>query len=428
MKEKARYGVTEICVMVLLALCQSGYAQEQDESKSWLAGWPFDLHGFHEFRGGYRIVDDENQKDMSIMEQRHQIDLSSFPTWGEIRFKADFIGDYFIEEFDYDIREAYLFLMPADNMDMWVGRQILTWGTGDLIFINDMFPKDWQSFFIGRDTEYLKAPSDAVKLSIFEDFANIDIVYTPQFDMDRYIDGERVSYWSSTQGRFAGENDLIAADEPDDWFEDDEIAMRIYKNIDNYEVAFYGYRGFWKSPGGINTSGRAIFPDLNVYGASIRGQVGKGIGNLEFGYYDSADDRSGTDPMVNNSEMRFLAGYSQEIARNLTLGMQYYLETMTDYSEYLANLPAGPARDKHRSLLTFRLTKLSEDQKLTLSLFTYYSPTDKDVYIRPNVHYKAADNLAYELGSNIFFGDYPNTFFGQFENNTNLYAAVRYSF
>jgi hypothetical protein len=33
-----------------------------------------------------------------------------------------------------------------------------------------------------------------------------------------------------------------------------------------------------------------------------------------------------------------------------------------------------------------------------------------------------------EVGSNIFFGDYPGTFFGQFEENTNFYAAVRYSF
>ena len=33
-----------------------------------------------------------------------------------------------------------------------------------------------------------------------------------------------------------------------------------------------------------------------------------------------------------------------------------------------------------------------------------------------------------EIGGNIFFGDYSNTFFGQFQNNTNVYAALRYSF
>jgi hypothetical protein len=68
------------------------------------------------------------------------------------------------------------------------------------------------------------------------------------------------------------------------------------------------------------------------------------------------------------------------------------------------------------------------NQNLRCSFFTYFSTSDKDVYMRPNINYKASDNLALEAGANIFFGDYPDTFFGQFENNTNVYTAVRYSF
>jgi hypothetical protein len=308
-----------------------------------------------------------------------------------------------------------------------VGRQILTWGTGDLVFINDMFPKDWQSFFIGRDTEYLKAPSDAAKVSLFGDWANLDIVYTPKFDPDRFISGERISYWNPTLGRLAGQDAIVHTDRPNRWFRDSEFAARLYKNINNYEVAVYGYRGYWKSPGGQDGT-QAIFPDLNVYGASIRGNVGKGIGNLEFGYYESADDQSGNNPNINNSELRFLAGYTQEVGKDFTAGLQYYIEHTMDYGEYLDSLPGGPARDEDRHLVTFRLTKLLMNQNLRCSLFTYYSPTDKDVYMRPNLNYKASDNVALEVGANIFFGDYPNTFFGQFQNNSNIYAAVRYSF
>ena len=312
-------------------------------------------------------------------------------------------------------------------MDVKIGRQILTWGTGDLIFINDLFPKDWQSFFIGRESEYLKAPSDAAKLSLFSELANIDIVYTPQFDSDRFIRGERISYWNPTLARLAGEDAKIHTEKPDRWFRDSEIAGRIYKNISNYEFALYGYRGYWKSPGG-QASGRSIFPDLNVYGVSIRGSVGKGIGNLEFGYYESADDRSGKNPLVNNSELRYLAGYTREIGKDFTAGLQYYVEYMSDYGEYLDNLPSSPALDRNRHLITVRLTKLLLNQNLRCSLFSYYSPTDKDVYMRPNLHYKVSDNLALEVGANVFFGDYPNTFFGQFRDNTNLYTAIRYSF
>ena len=410
-------------------LCLPVMAQEDNANDFTSLLSNLEVHGFYEMRSGYRTRKDKYQKDMSIMENRLQLDLSSYLDWADLKFKGDFVGDLVTEEADFDLREAHIFTMPFDFMDLKVGRQILTWGTGDLVFINDLFPKDWQSFFIGRDVEYLKAPSDAVKMSVFSKLANLDIVYTPQFDPDRFISGRRISYWNSNLGRLAGQDAIQHTDRPNRWFRDSEIAARLYKNIHNYEFAVYGYHGYWKSPGGQNvTQSQAIFPDLNVYGASVRGAVGKGIGNLEVGYYESDDDQSGRNRSVNNSELRFLAGYTQEIGKDFTAGLQYYVEHMLDYSQHTDSMPVGLARDRDRHLVTLRLTKLLMNQNLRCSLFTYFSPADKDVYMRPNLHYKASDNLAVEVGTNIFFGDYPNTFFGQFQNNTNIYVGLRYSF
>ncbi len=389
--------------------------------------WPFEVHGFFEIRGGYRTRNDKYEKNISVMESRLDIDLFGQTDWADFKVRGDFFGDLVTEQGDFDLREANIFTRPTDWMDVKIGRQILTWGTGDLVFINDLFAKDWNSFFIGRDTDYLKAPSDAAKVSLFHDVANLDIVYTPQFDPDRYIDGEYVSYWNAALGRHAGQDAIIRDDRPDQWFQDDEIAMRAYKNINNYEFALYGYHGFWKSPAGQPPSGVAIFPDLNVYGASVQGTVGKGIANAEVGYYDSADDRGGKDGYINNSEMRYLIGYTQELAANLTGGIQYYIEQLLQYDDY-KKTTSYANRDEYRQLLTVRLTKLLMNQNLRLSVFAYFSPTDRDVYLRPNVHYKISDSLSWEAGSNIFFGDYPYSFFGQFENNTNTYSAIRYSF
>ncbi len=417
-------------VLVLAAAFSSVVVAQQEAENDFAAILSnLEVHGFYEIRSGYRLRKDKYEKDMSIMEQRLQFALSSYIDWADFKAKGDIIGDMVTEQAEFDLREAYMFTMPLDFMDLKIGRQILTWGTGDLVFINDMFPKDWQSFFIGRDTEYLKAPSDAVKLSMFSKWANLDIVYTPQFDSDRFINGERISYWNSNLGRLAGQDAIQHTDKPSRWFRDDEIAVRLYKNINSYELALYGYRGYWKSPGGQNAAAtQAIFPDLNVYGASVRGDVGKGIGNMEFGYYESDDDRSGKNGNINNSELRFLAGYVQEIGKDFTAGLQYYVEYMTDYSQYKDSSPSGLTRDRDRHLVTVRLTKLLINQNLRCSLFTYFSPSDKDVYMRPNVNYKVSDNLAVEAGANIFFGDYPSTFFGQFRNDTNLYTALRYSF
>jgi len=390
----------------------------------------FEVHGFYEARAGYRTRKDRYEKDMSLMETRLQVDVDGYADWGDVKFKGDVYGDLVDEQGHFDMREANVFLRPTDTVDVKVGRQILTWGTGDLIFINDLFPKDWQAFFIGRDTEYLKAPSDAVKASVFDvlEAVNVDVVYTPQFDRDRHITGERVSYWDGNVQRLAGQDRIVHTNKPDRWFRDDEWAVRVYKTVGNVELAAYGYWGYWKSPAGQTATGQALFPDLHVYGASARGPVGKGIGNVEVGYYESADDPDGDDPLIDNSQLRVLVGYTQEVAKDFTAGVQYYVEHMMDYGAYRANLPAGRAKDRNRHVVTLRLTRLMMNQNLRVSVFTYYSPSDEDVYLRPNVHYKATDNLALEAGANIFFGDEPQTFFGQLQNNTNLYTAVRYTF
>ena len=400
---------------------------------------PFSLSGFWEARFGLRTRHDPHEKDASIAETRLHLDAEQY--WGATRFKlaTDLLLDPVADDYPprlergrgwLDLREANVTFTPASFLDVRAGRQILTWGTGDLVFINDMFPKDWDSFFIGRDMEYLKAPSDAVKVSAFSDTVNLDVVYTPRFDPDRFIDGRRLSYWNSTLGRRAGRDAIVSVERPDRWFTDEELALRLYRNVGGYELAAYAYRGFWKSPAGMSpVSGRATFPELSVYGASVRGGVGKGIGNVEFGYYDSLDDSGGADPLVRNGEVRFLVGYEQEIARELTLGLQYYLEHMLDYGGYRRSLPLGaPRADRDRHVATVRLTKMLMRQDLTLSLFAYYSPSDSDAHVRPRVGYKIDDHWSAEAGANLFMGSDRHTFFNQFARNNNVYVGLRYAF
>ena len=413
--------------LAVLALVSLSSANEKLE-EIWSEYEP-EVHGFVEGRAGYRLQNDAYQKDMSIMETRTQLDLTSLPDWGEIVVKGDAYLDGVTERAEFDLREANAAFTPTDFVDLKLGRQILTWGKGDLIFINDMIPKDWQSFFIGRDTEYLKAPSDALKAGFFSDMVNLDVVYTPRFDPDRYIKGERLSYWNGVMGQTAGQNAIIHSNKPNRWFQDEEVAARLYRNVQGVDLALYGYWGYWKSPGGMNAAGnQAQFPSLDVYGASLQGPLGKGILSAEVGYYDSKDDSRGTNALINNSEMRYLLGYSREIGRDFTAGLQYYVEQLLDYSEYRAALAGGPARDRYRHLLTLRLTKLLMNQNLRCSVFGYYSPSDDDVYFRPNINYKLSDNTSVEVGANLFGGDDPHTFFGQFADNTNVYGAIRYSF
>jgi len=389
-----------------------------------------DLNGFIEGRQGWRLQDDPYEKDSSVSEMRMQLDLSKDADWGVIKLKGDLVGDQVEEKAYAELRELNFAFSPLDFMDLKIGRQTLTWGTGDLLFINDLFPKDWKSFFIGRDNEYLKAPSDAIKGSLFFGLFNIDLIYSPVFNASQYIDGTRLSYWNAMLGRTAGRDFIFDDVERNRYFRDDEYAARLSKNIGGVELGLYGYHGFWKTPEGLEMNEvKLLYPKLSVYGASARGALWGGIGNIEIGYYDSSDDRDGDDPLVRNSEIRTLAGFERELAPDFTGGFQYYLEWMQEYETYKSTLPAGTAaKDEFRHVLTLRLTKLLMNQNLRLSLFTYYSPSDQDGYIRPKVHYKVTDQWAIETGANIFVGKDDYTFFGQFQNNTNAYASVRWSF
>lgn len=387
---------------------------------------PVEVNGFLELRAGCRVRDDPRQKQASVMESRLQAELFTYAPWAEFKYKGDAWADGIIEKGEYDTREAWMFARPSDVLDVKIGRQVLTWGTGDLVFLNDLFPKDWQSYFIGRDSEYLKAPSDALKASFFTSFANIDLVYTPRFDPDRYITGAYVSHWNGSE--LAGRDSLTRAQAPDQWFKDEEIAFRLYKNIHNYELALYGYRGFWKRPAGQSGSGEHLFPELSAYGFSARGRVGRGIGNLEFAYYRSGQDRDGTNPVIDNSELRYLAGYNQDLARDFNASLQYYVEQILHYGKYENSLVQGPARDRFRHVITLQLTWLLMNQNLELSLSSYLCPSDRDAYLRPRAAYKWTDDIIMETGANIFTGREMHTFFGQFEDNTNVYTAVRFSF
>jgi len=391
--------------------------------------YEIELNGFAEVRQGWRLKDDPYEKGRSISEGRLQLDLGRDFDWGMLRFKGDVVEDLVKSRFRSGIREFNVMLSPLDFMDLKIGRQILTWGTGDLLFVNDLFPKDWQSFFIGRDDEYLKAPSDAVKLSFFFNIANLDVIYAPVFNGSVYIDGSRLSYWNPVLARTAGRDFIFGDHERNRFFTDGELALRVSKNIRGTEVALYGYRGFWKTPEGMNpVSVTLYYPELTVYGASIRSTLFGGIGNIEIGYYDSREDREGDDPFVRNSEFKVLAGFERELMRNFTGGIQYYGEWIADYHAYRRSLVAQPGKDEYRHLLTVRLTRLMMNQNLRLSFFGYYSPSDQDAYLRPKAHYKLTDQWAVEIGSNIFLGTDDHTFFGQFKDNTNAYGSVRWGF
>lgn len=369
------------------------------------------------------------EKDLILGEERLQLEFSHFSgAEKNVGFssKIDFVRDAVDSGMEIDIREAYLDF-SFWKIDSRIGRQIITWGLGDLVFINDVFPKDWVAFLSGQPLPYLKLGSEAINLSFHPGPASAQLIVIPFFEADNLPTGARLFFFNP----LPPVKDLRIA-KPKLQFENFEVAGRLYRTVWKFDLSLYGYRGFWRAPAvkifDPNASRLILFyPELRVYGGSVQGTTLGGVLSLEGGYYDFVADQNGIDPFISNPQLRFLGNYQRAFGAGLVVGLQYYGEAMLKYNEYEKTLlPGFPKADPIRHNLTLHLTQFLRYQTLRLSLFAWVSPNDEDYYFNPEIRYSFTDEVWGTIGCNIFGGSQTHTFLGQFEQNDNLYLAVRY--
>jgi hypothetical protein len=386
--------------------------------------------GFIEAGLGTRLQSDPLQDDRNTLgELRWRVETERTVSRYSLGLKADVGYDEVENDGFADLRDLTLSFSLGDSLDLKLGHQVQTWATGDLLFLNDLFPKDFVSFFAGRDDEYLKAPGTAIRLTHFGPVVNVDFVWTPVFEPDNYLTGERFSFFSPLAGTIVAPEPPLAAAVPEKTFANGEFALRLFRTVAGREVALYAYRGYFKQPSALTPDLEPAFAPLSVYGASLRQPAGPGVMNAEFAWYASRDDDDGTDPLIPNDQVRLLAGYEWEAAPRFTVGLQYYLEWTLDYGELLAGTPTPSfAPEEYRQLLTNRLTYRSGRERYTWSLFTFFSPTDRDVYLRPQMTLRYSDTWTFVAGGNLFAGAKSHTFFGQFEDAGNVFLRLRFNY
>ncbi|MBI4846966.1 MAG: hypothetical protein HY808_00105 [Nitrospirae bacterium] len=409
-------------ILILLLATSIAYLSAYAEDVS--------LHGF--LQGNYSVdtaKSNPNGKDFKWAEERVQLKLDASKEPFRLFLKTDIFYDHIDDASHLDVREGYADY-TSSIWDARTGRQIITWGFGDLIFINDVFPKDYEAFFSGRPLEYLKIGSDAVKIGMYPSFASAELIIIPFFEPNNFPDHKRFFMFNPMPAVTEREEE-----KPATTFENTEVAFRLYRDVAGMDASLYFYRGFFRQPSMLPDSITSpakidlVYPELTVYGASLQGRALDGVLSLEAGYYDSREDRDGTDPMVPNSQTRFLVGYQRQMWEDCTLGLQYYSEYMDDYSEYEENLPSGfPQEKKLHQLASVRLTQFLIHQTLRFSFFSFYSPSDDDYLLNPEVKYNFTDSVWAAVGASVFGGGDEWDQFGSLDENDNIYVQIRYEF
>jgi hypothetical protein len=406
------------------------FADFEDEEEEVV---PYTLKGFLDARFGPRIVESVENSKYTLGELRGQFDFNytkndfALALVTDLRYsslKTDPFEDVENGVGILDIRELSFSKSIGKCFELKAGRQVLTWGTGDMLFINDLFPKDWKSFFSGRPINYLKAPGNSVKLSNYNKWFTLDMVWTPRFTSDRFVNGSNIEYFNPLIGAIVGESVLIKPSERNEYFTDSEFSLRVHKIVKGVELDIYGYDGYWKTPEGFNDLGRFFFPQLSVIGASLRTPLLTGVFNIEYGHYFSRDHENNEFKPIRNSEDRWLIGFEKEVVKNFTASTQFYIEKINGFQRYLENFEGFAFRDEVKTMLTLRLEYFALEQRLRFSFFNYYSPNERDFYSKNSITYKYRDNVQFELGNNYFTGRNDFSFWGQFQTSSNVYAGL----
>jgi len=388
------------------------------------------LHGF--LQGNYSLNTahaNPDGGDFKLAEERLQLKLDISKDPFHLFVKADGWYDDIARNWDSELREGYVDYTTS-NWDTRIGRQVITWGLGDLVFINDVFPKDYEAFFSGRPLEYLKKGVDGAKIGIYPGFASFELVAIPFFTPNTFPSRNRFWMFDPMPGVTDREKEKPAVS-----LDNTELAVRAYREIAGFDAAIYYYRGFFRQPSIIPDNPvipsklTLFYPKLSEYGASLQGRALDGVLSLEAGYYDSREDRQGTDPMLPNSQTRFLVGYQRQLWEDFTIGIQYYAQYMHDYTAYKNSLPSGfPQEKRLQDLVSIRLTQFLMHQTLRLSWFSFWSPSDGDYLLNPEIKYNFSDHVWAAIGGMVFGNGEKWSQFGQFDKNDNVYFQLRYEF
>jgi len=397
-------------------------------------GAEFDLHGFLlssvSQRASSPRLQNGDKNNWLLKEARFRVEATAQSDSGAVGFagKFDLLGDGVVGKGDIDMREFY-FEYLADSFELRTGRQMLTWGVADRLFINDIFPKNWSAFYSGQPLEYMKEGSDMIKLSLFGNSVDSEIVFIPfaQYDITP----------STDRFNLAG-NRLLPVERNNKSISSNEVAIRVQKTLSSIDFVFYAFSGFWhqsdKGVAVINGTTTAIYPRLNSYGFTVQDGVMGGLLSFETAYYQSVSDNDGNNPSIANSQFRYLIAYDHEIVSDVSLGIQLYGEVMQNYAGYFesanSTYQSGKGSlplNRHRKIGTINLKALWLNQTLTSTLFIMAVEGGGSM-TNPDITYAVTDNFNINLGLHIFENG-PNSWtLGMMKNDDNIYANAKWSF
>lgn len=317
------------------------------------------------------------------------------------------------------IREAYVDWAASSMWNFRAGRQVMTWGVSDYLYVNDIFPKNFDAFFSGAVFDRLKEPVDALRaLTYVADSTELEVVIS-RSRSDR----------TPGAARFTGAHVMLGSVEQRD-SDSPDIAARASRHVSGWDLAGYvaSFRSrearHYLTPGGLAHD----YPRLDHLGVSASSNFASGVLWVE------AAVRKGSERQERvvsryylGSSARSIVGYSREVGPDFTATVQLQLEAPLNRDRYRGNLAAGVRSvSTVAGMLYLRLDRRWANQTRQLGVQAFLGD-EGDSHVNPFMSWSPFDGLTLEAGGHLFSGQF-DTRFGNVEHDSNIYALSRYSF
>ena len=402
------------------------------------------IGGYLESRNQVRV---KGTRDPMSLRQRLWLDYYLGQDWVRGFASAYFDYDPAVRDWTKDtdeiyyveLNEAYL-TIDTERLDLILGKKMMRWGTGDGINPMDLInPRDYRDPIASARAD-ARLPILLANGIFLLGPVTVEGVLIPKPEVNKFSLPN--SPWEPKgvreMRRSAESSEIVLAptEEPDNWFEDAEFALRVSTVWKGFDLAFLHYNGYTDDPvyhRDYLTDGRMRFTPryhrYQAYGfnlakgferATVRGEVAVKPGLLFSIDSNDPSYEKDSDGLVARDLYQGVIGIDRTFFTNLYVNLQFFTDLIEDGQEALA------ARRKTHGI-TFEISDKFLDDDLTAGFRGMYFTSNDGSASEIFAEYKIGDNWQIAPGYMIFSGP-KDSRLGHFNDNDMVYLRLRYSF
>jgi len=329
---------------------------------------------------------------------------------------------------DFTFREAFM-EYTGEGWGFKAGRQIIIWGQADGMKITDVISPMDLSEFLAQDYDDIRMPVNAITISRFADFYELELLCVPLFESYR-LPGEG-NPWALD---LTGGMDNIHIDpavEPEATLKNMEYGGKLAFYLSGIDLELTALHTWNKMPVYRYRTGDVeedlhIVPEhhrMGFVGLSFSKSLSAFILRGESAFYFGRKYTQSTEGMGNglpeSNSINYLLGIDWYPGNEWMVSGQFSDEWILDHTNAILN-------PEHSLISTFALSKKLFRSNLKLASFAYFQLNEGAFFLRNSADYALSDNIHVSTGVDWFHGD--SGTFSHYKDNSQVWVKAKYSF